>query len=106
MGKFIYFFCTPVIISLVLFFSILLLGFFSLKRDKEKSSPFECGFFSFSMGGLPFSIPFFVISMVFILFDVEILLVSLYPLCYSITLWSTLYFWLVLLIIFLATVYE
>nr|AWN56135.1 NADH dehydrogenase subunit 3 [Brachymyrmex patagonicus] len=49
-------------------------------KNREKISPFECGFDPLNNNRIPFSIQFFLISLIFLIFDIELTL--LIPLIY------------------------
>nr|YP_009944707.1 NADH dehydrogenase subunit 3 [Encyrtus eulecaniumiae]QGA74463.1 NADH dehydrogenase subunit 3 [Encyrtus eulecaniumiae]QGA74476.1 NADH dehydrogenase subunit 3 [Encyrtus eulecaniumiae]QGA74489.1 NADH dehydrogenase subunit 3 [Encyrtus eulecaniumiae]QGA74502.1 NADH dehydrogenase subunit 3 [Encyrtus eulecaniumiae] len=70
------------ICMLLVFFMFVLNVFFSKKliKNREKMSPFECGFDSMSVSRLPFSLQFYLVSVIFLIFDVEIALIM--PLVY------------------------
>nr|WKK30229.1 NADH dehydrogenase subunit 3 [Symmorphus murarius] len=63
----------PFMITLLLIFINKTLSFKSTK-DREKPSPFECGFNPITNARLPFSNQFFMISIIFLIFDIEIIL--------------------------------
>nr|WNV61900.1 NADH dehydrogenase subunit 3 [Urodexia penicillum] len=91
---------TSMIILLISTIMMLISSILSKKSliDREKSSPFECGFDPKSYSRLPFSLRFFLIAIIFLIFDVEIALI--FPII-LIMKFSNLFMWMMTSIIFI-----
>nr|YP_009473433.1 NADH dehydrogenase subunit 3 [Choristoneura occidentalis biennis]AVI57904.1 NADH dehydrogenase subunit 3 [Choristoneura occidentalis biennis] len=91
-----------IILSNIIMFLSMILSKKSFS-DREKSSPFECGFDPKSSARVPFSLHFFLITIIFLIFDVEIALI--FPmistfLSVNLIVWSKIsYFFMIVLIL-------
>nr|ALO77284.1 NADH deshydrogenase subunit 3 [Scraptia sp. SCR02] len=85
------------IISMICILMIFIVNLISKKTytDREKSSPFECGFDPISSARLPFSLHFFLIAVIFLIFDVEITL--LFPLIITLKLTNPINYFIIMM---------
>lgn len=77
---------TPTLIALILCVTLTLINSLLSKQrifDREKTSPFECGFDPKTKSRLPFSLRFYLIALVFLIFDVEITLILPMPVIFQ-----------------------
>nr|UXO94120.1 NADH dehydrogenase subunit 3 [Dolichovespula lama] len=92
----------PMLLTLMI---ILINKIISMKnlQDREKPTPFECGFNPLTQAHLPFSIQFYLIAMIFLIFDIEILIIL--PFIPSLIMNSNLFSWFMsFLIIYLCLI--
>nr|UYL27203.1 NADH dehydrogenase subunit 3 [Alectorobius amblus] len=96
-------------ISFMITMTIMLLGNMIKKKtflQKEKNTPFECGFDPFSLARQPFSLRFFNIGIIFLIFDIEIIILLPFPLLNNFTMNLSLMISFIIFMISLGLYYE
>lgn len=67
-----------IIVALIIRATIILLTLITSEKtnkEREKMTPFECGFSPMKKSRAPFSLRFFIITLIFLIFDIEVSLV-------------------------------
>uniref|UniRef100_A0AAU6QGJ0 NADH-ubiquinone oxidoreductase chain 3 n=1 Tax=Prionospio plumosa TaxID=3050096 RepID=A0AAU6QGJ0_9ANNE len=77
-------------------------------KDREKSTPFECGFDPKDKARLPFSTRFFLLAVIFLVFDIEIVLLMPTPFIFNFEPSASFIFtvFIFLLVLLLGTLHE
>ena len=93
-------FLIAIIIAIVLFFVSFLIG--NRLPDREKVSPYECGFSPFEDARQKFDVKFYLVSILFIVFDLEV--AYLFP--WSLVLYNINFFgfWTMFIFLFILTI--
>ncbi len=76
--------------------------FASYKPDKEKNSPYECGFEPFQDSRAEFDVRFYLVSILFIIFDLEI--TFLFPWAITLSKIGALGFWSMMIFLAILTI--
>lgn len=76
--------------------------FAKFKPDKEKNSPYECGFEPFENSRIEFDVRFYLVAILFIIFDLEI--IFLFPWAVTLSKIGALGFWSMMIFLGLLTV--
>ncbi len=76
--------------------------FAAYKPDKEKNSPYECGFEPFQDARIEFDVRFYLVAILFIIFDLEI--IFLFPWAITLGKIGALGFWSMMVFIAILTI--
>nr|QNV12084.1 NADH dehydrogenase subunit 3 [Vespa crabro] len=98
----------PFLITNILIIINMLLSFKNF-QDREKPTPYECGFNPITPPHLPFSIQFYLIAIIFLVFDIEIILmlpfIPTFSISYNLFYWM-ISFLLIYICLILGLIYE